>query len=124
LARKWLYFWAMRAVQLPELRPWYETFKQEGKPSKGKSKSHRKMKGIVAMMRKLCRSLWYTMRCDLEFDYALVFPGKPLATQGRLPSVVKAGTTEAHEPPIRLGKRARPSPSPSVGPEQASVGPT
>jgi len=30
------------------------------------------------MMRKLCRSLWYTMHHDVEFDYGKVFPGGPL----------------------------------------------
>ena len=30
------------------------------------------------MMRKLSRSLWYTMQHDLEFEYGKVFPGQPL----------------------------------------------
>ena len=79
LARKWLYYWALRGVQASELRGWYQEFQKVGRQgSAAKSTEHRKMKGLIAMMRKLCRSLWYTMRHDLEFDYAKVFPGKPL----------------------------------------------
>ena len=80
LARKWLYYWALRGVQTAELRGWYRDFQQVGSGGTPRKSSgeHRKMKGLVAMMRKLCRSLWYTMRHDLEFDYAKVFPGKPL----------------------------------------------
>lgn len=123
LARKWLYLWSLRAVQLPELHDWYQAFQQEGKRSKKKPKSHRKMKGIVALMRKLCRSLWYAMRCELEFDYQQVFPGKPLSRQGVLPPGRAVGADAVDEPSLRLDKRARPSPSPSIGPGQASVGP-
>ncbi len=123
LARKWLYLWSLRAVQRPELHDWYQAFQQEGKRSKGKSNSHRKMKGIIALMRKLCRSLWYTMRCDLEFDYEQVFPGKPLARQGVLPPARAVGSGAAAEPSLRLDKKDRPAPSPSIGPRQASVGP-
>lgn len=79
LARKWLYYWALRAVQTPELRGWYLDFQQVGRRgSRATSSEHRKMKGLIAMMRKLCRSLWYTMHHELEFDYAKVFPGGPL----------------------------------------------
>lgn len=116
LARKWLYFWALRGVR-GELKDWYQEFKQEGKRGKRKSK-YRTMKGVIAVMRKLCRSLWYTMRFDLEFDYNLVFPGKPLEQQ----RTVTAVATE-NEPSLRLDKRARPSPSPSIDPQQAGVGP-
>jgi len=79
LARKWLYYWALRAVQTSELKEWYLGFQKVGKQSKGKpSSEYRKLKGVIAMMRKLCRSLWYAMRHDLEFEYEKVFPGAPL----------------------------------------------
>ena len=79
LARKWLYYWALRGVQGSELRGCYQEFQKVGRQgSTAKSSEHRKMKGLIAMMRKLCRSLWHTMRHDLEFDYSKVFPGEPL----------------------------------------------
>jgi transposase len=83
LARKWLYFWALRAVQTRELKGWYQAFHQVGRPCSPShhNSEHRKMKGLIAMMRKLCRSLWYVWKHDLEFDYGKVFPGKPLNAQ-------------------------------------------
>ena len=36
------------------------------------------MKGLVAIMRKLVRSLWFTMKHEFEFKYDCVFPGKPI----------------------------------------------
>ena len=77
LVRKHLYFLALRAVQRKELENWYKTFQKVGK-SEGKASEHRKMKGLVALMRKLSRSFWFVVQHDLEFDYAKVFPGKPL----------------------------------------------
>lgn len=82
LARKFIYFWALRAVQQPQLRTWYANFQKVGKSRNGSSE-HRKMKGLIAMMRKLCRSLWYVVQHDLEFDYGKVFPGKPLQKRKR-----------------------------------------
>jgi transposase len=76
-ARKLLYYWALRGVQHPELRTWYAEFQKVGRAKSGASE-HRKMKGLIAMMRKLCRSLWFVRAHDLEFDYAKVFPGEPL----------------------------------------------
>lgn len=99
LARKWLYFWALRHVRTPGLKEWYQEFQQEGKRGTGKSSKYRKMKGIVALMRKLCRSLWYAMNFELEFDCGLVFPGEPITQQRRLAPT-----------PRLAGKMARPSP--------------
>ena len=83
LARKFIFFWALRAVQQPQLRPWYENFQKVGRSNRGSSE-HRKMKGLVAMMRKLCRCLWYVYYHDQEFDYGKVFPGKPLQKRKRV----------------------------------------
>ena len=69
-------------MQKPQLRTWYADFQKVGKSRNGSSE-HRKMKGLVAMMRKLCRSLWYVVQHDLEFDYGKVFPGKPLQKRKR-----------------------------------------
>lgn len=80
LTRKLLYYWALRAIQEPALKPWYREFHRVGQGNSGNSgaSEHRKMKGLVAMMRKLCRSLWYVYQHDLPFDYWKVFPGQPL----------------------------------------------
>ena len=77
LARKLLFYWALRGVQHPRLKGWYRQFQRVGKSTGGNSE-HRKMKGLVAMMRKLCKSLWYVYHRGEEFDYAKVFPGEPL----------------------------------------------
>lgn len=80
LARKYLYYWALRATKRPELRDWYASFRRVGRVVRGgqSSSEHRSMKGLIAMMRKLCRSLWYTRCHDLKFQYEKVFPGTPL----------------------------------------------
>lgn len=101
VARRFLYFWAMRAVQRPQLKPWYVSFQRVGKNRNGSSE-HRKMKGLIAMMRKLCRSLWYVIAHDLEFDYGKVFPGKPLEKRKR------------HRRRRRPAKLASPQGSPSL----------
>ena len=87
LARKYLFFWAMRAAQRPELNRWYLDFQKVGRGSRGSNSpansEHRKMKGLIALMRKLSRSLWYARKHDQEFDYAKVFPGRPLEKRRR-----------------------------------------
>lgn len=81
LARKYLYFWAMRATRKPELKPWYLDFQKVGRSSSGKD--YRKMKGLVALMRKLSRSLWYAHTHEKAFEYGKVFPGRPLEKRTR-----------------------------------------
>lgn len=84
LARRYLYFWAMRAVNRPELRGWYQKCQRVGnRRGSGRGSEHRKMKGLVAMMRKLCRSLWHTHKHQQPFDYGKVFPGHPLEKRRR-----------------------------------------
>lgn len=67
-ARRWVFFWALRAIQREELVEWYARFTQVGRATSGKQE-HRKMKAVVAMMRKLCRGLWYAMKHGEDFDY-------------------------------------------------------
>lgn len=95
-ARKALYFWALRAIQKPEIKAWYNRFIKVGR-GKSDANRYRKMKGLVAVMRKLARSLWYVCHHDLPFSYAHVFPEKPLQmrkkkrtrrrTQGPVPAI-------------------------------------
>ena len=75
MSRRWLFFWALRAVQRDELKGWYEAFIQVGNGSS--SGEHRKMKGLTAMMRKLCKSLWHARVHNKLFDYSLVISGMP-----------------------------------------------
>ncbi len=82
LARKYLFFWALRAVQTDALKRWYADFQKVGRGSSGTSE-HRKMKGLVALMRKLSRSLWHSHNRHEAFDYAKVFPGRPLEKRKR-----------------------------------------
>lgn len=82
LARKYLFFWALRAVQRDELKRWYDDFQKVGRGSRDNSE-RRKMKGLVAMMRKLSRSLWYTCKHEEAFEYKKVFPGHPLEKRQR-----------------------------------------
>jgi transposase len=67
--RRWLFFWALRGVQREELKGWYAEFTKVGRGSTDGKHEHRKMKGVVAMMRKLCRGLWHTLKHGEEFDY-------------------------------------------------------
>ena len=80
LARKYLFFWALRSVQHPNLRRWYESFQKVGK---GRATEYRKMKGLVALMRKLSRSLWHCRQHAQPFEHEKVFPGRPLEKRRR-----------------------------------------
>ena len=77
LVRKYLFLWAMRVCSHPSLKDWYTNFQRVGRSQTGDS-DYRKMKALVALMRKLARGLWYCCKHDLPFEYAKVFPGKPL----------------------------------------------
>lgn len=70
LSRRWIYYWALRAVQRDELKGWYREFIQVGNQSS--SSERRKMKGLIALMRKLCKSLWHARLHGKDFDYSLV----------------------------------------------------
>ena len=82
LARKILFYWALRSTKHPAIKSWYASFITVGRSKHG-SQEHRKMKALIALLRKLCRSLWYVYRHGLAFDYAKVFPGRPLQKRKR-----------------------------------------
>ena len=71
LARRWLFFAALRAVQRPEVKPWYLALQ-------ARDPKHGKMKGLVGVMRKLCRSIWHVSQTGETFAWEKVFPGEPL----------------------------------------------
>lgn len=91
-ARRWVFYWSLRAIQRKELRDWYAQFIRVGNATSGKLE-YRKMKGVVAMMRKLCRGLWYAMKHEEEFDYnKLLEPTLPGAKRRRRPPKASART--------------------------------
>jgi transposase len=73
-ARRWLYYWALRTVQREEVKGWYDEFIRVGRKSSDDGKQeHRKMKGVVAVMRKLPRGLRHAMIHGEAFDYGKLF---------------------------------------------------
>lgn len=95
LARKFLFFWALRASKQGPVRIWYHGYQRVGR-SGSRNSEHRKIKGLIAIMRKLCRSLWHVCNHDAAFDYRKVFPGEPLQkrTRGRQPAKRNRRTPE------------------------------
>ena len=89
LARRWIYFWAMRSVQRAELRKWYAEFIQVGS-TRSNGKEHRKMKGIISLMRKLSKSLWHACVKNEDFDYAKVVQAETPTIRHRRRRTTKA----------------------------------
>ena len=83
MLRRWLFFWAMRAIQKEELREWYFRFHNVNHGHRDRPSDHRKMKGLVCMMRKLMRSLWSSMKQGDAFDYTKVVEKKAKAKRRR-----------------------------------------
>jgi transposase len=83
-ARRWIFFWALRAIQREELASWYAGFTRVGRksPQHGKREA-RRMKGVVAVMRKLARGLRYAMVHEEAFDYSKLLESQPLAGKRR-----------------------------------------
>lgn len=69
-ARRWLYFTALRLVQKPGVRPWFEAKKRK---DNGKGRG-----AVVAVMRKLALAIWNVVVRGDAFDPSRLFPGKPL----------------------------------------------
>jgi hypothetical protein len=72
IVRRWLYFWALRSVQREELREWYHRFHNQDYGDRDRPSKHRKMKGIICLMRKLVRSLWSSVQQGQPFEYSKV----------------------------------------------------
>ena len=83
LLRSWLFFWAMRAIQCDELREWYLRFHSSGFGHRDHPTSHRKMKGLICMMRKLIRSLRSSMQQGKRFEYSKVIQKIPNSKRRR-----------------------------------------
>jgi transposase len=71
IVRRWLYFAAMRTVQTPPARSWYE-----GKKARDKDRG----KGaLIAVMRKLALALWTVGAREETFQEWRLFPGRSSA---------------------------------------------
>ena len=66
MSRRWLYFAAMRWVQDPLVRPWYE---------RKKAKDQTGMRALVAVMRKLSKAVYHVAGRGAAFEAARLFPG-------------------------------------------------
>lgn len=91
LARRWLYFSALRAIQSGPVGNWYERKKLRDQGKGGK--------GVVAVMRKLSLAIYAVVARNQEFDPHRLFPGRPLLTPAPQPESVRS---EAHEPELCL----------------------
>jgi transposase len=79
-ARRWIFYWALRAVQREELPGWYADFTQVGRKSSNHGKREaRRMKGVVALMRKLARGLRY--EAGKKWDWLRAETAKTLENQ-------------------------------------------
>jgi transposase len=70
IARRWLYFAALRIVQQSPVRRWYERKKKKDQ-NRGKG-------ALVAVMRKLALAIYAVATRDEPFDLKRLFPGRPL----------------------------------------------
>ena len=79
--RRWMYFAALRAVQQPVVKPWFDAHKATG----GQAGA---MKATIGAMRKLLRAVWHTAVTGDKFLWSLLFPGRPItdAMREREPS--------------------------------------
>lgn len=94
-ARRWIFFWALRAVQREEVSPWYAEFTQVGrKPSEHGKQEARRMKGVVALMRKLVRGLRCAMIYEKDFDYGKLFADQPVKKKRRRPRRSRHGSLD------------------------------
>jgi transposase len=69
LARQWLFFSAMRILQEPPVRGWFEAKKRKD--------SDRGLGAVVAVMRKLAMALYAVGARGDEFSRDRLFPGRP-----------------------------------------------
>jgi hypothetical protein len=83
MARRWLYFSAMRRVQQTPVRAWYEKKKHKDKD--------RALGAIVAVMRKLALALWAVTTHNEPFALDRLLPGYPRPSAKSAPVVSSGG---------------------------------
>jgi transposase len=69
--RRWLYFSALRWIQVEPIKLWYENKKSK----KHGQKDDQVMRAIIGVMRKLALALYQVGACGATFDPQLLFPG-------------------------------------------------
>ena len=77
MARRWLYFAAMRTAQKPEVRPWYEA-------KKAKDRGWANI-ALIAVARKLALALYHVGVHEQPFEAWRLFPGRSLPGKARSP---------------------------------------
>lgn len=70
LARRWLFFAALRAIQKPPIRRWYEAKKRKDQDQG--------IGAVVGVMRKLALAVFAVAARGEKFSAGRLFPGKPL----------------------------------------------
>jgi transposase len=73
--RRWLYVAAVRLVQNPQVRGWYEAKKERDRGRAGGA--------LVGVMRKLALALYRVAADEVPFEAGKLFPGQPL-TKGKI----------------------------------------
>ncbi len=72
--RRWLYFSALRWIQVEPIKSWYENKKSK----KRGQQDDQVMRAIIGVMRKLALALYQVGACGATFDAPLLFPGASL----------------------------------------------
>ena len=73
LARRWLYFAALRIAQRPPVRGWFE--------AKKKRDQDRGRGALIAVMRRLALAIWSVATRGEPFQLERLFPGRPWKTR-------------------------------------------
>jgi len=94
LARRWLYFAALRMVQQQGVREWFEA-KKERDNAKGQ-------KAVVGVMRKLALAVHVVTTQNEAFDPARLFPGRPLVRPAAV-STPATSTPATSTPAVSTG---------------------
>ncbi len=86
MSRRWLYFAAMRWVNDPRVRPWYE---------RKKARDGSGMRALAGVMRKLAKALYHVGGKGEAFDAGRLFPGlSTMAGVGDVASVGKGASVD------------------------------
>ena len=74
--RRWMYFAALRLIQQPGVKQWYEA-----KKAKHPDDSAEVMRALVGVMRKLALALYQVGSRGQDFDASLLFPGSAVSSR-------------------------------------------